>query len=64
MNAGDYCTVIEYSGRQFAGVISRVLPDRVIASVANGNSDWHTVYIPLGDRPEHQLPQIQTLEQE
>lgn len=64
MNAGDYCNVIEYPGRQFAGVISRVLPDRAIASVANGNADWHTVYIPLGDQPEYQLPQIQLVEQE
>lgn len=31
---------------------------------ANGNADWHTVHVPLGDRPEHQLPQLQLLDQE
>lgn len=64
MNAGDYCKVIEYPGRQFAGIVSRVLPDKIVVTAANGNADWHTVHVPLGDLPEHQLPKIQTVEQE
>lgn len=64
MMPGDCCEVIEYPGRQFAGVISRVLPDKIVVTAANGNADWHTVHVPLGDRPEHQLPQLQLRDQE
>lgn len=64
MMPGDYCTVIESPGRQFAGVISQVLHNKVVVTAANGNADWHTVHVPLGDRPEHQLPQLQLLDQE
>lgn len=60
---GDFVEVIEYPGTKFSGVVSRADGDFVVVSASNGSRDWHVVHVPVGHRPEHQLPQVQEVEQ-
>lgn len=61
---GDFVEVIEYPGTKFSGVVSRVDKDFVVVSASNGSTDWHIVHVPVGDRQERQLPQVQEVDQE